>query len=243
VSIFDYNTSDSSPGFVIALELLDNLPHDKLTTDNFGVVKETHVNVYPPNTKLNPDERLKLPVQPLMGSLTKKLIGHDIQQETPQSPSHPSSPEPMREQFNLVKDPLLLEALEKVCSHAGQDSKFLRDQLTAEKPNVFSKENIRLWHHLQYPDTTQINSQFEALQESLAARERSGTVFTPQQVSSILDSTTPSANNSSPAATPVVPPKQAPPIESKFRLRDIRKWLTANHWRRLASNAFSQTST
>jgi hypothetical protein len=42
-SVYDYSESDQYPGFVIGLEILDNLPHDKLIVDTIGHIRETFV--------------------------------------------------------------------------------------------------------------------------------------------------------------------------------------------------------
>lgn len=42
-SVFEYLEQDSQPGFIIGLEILDNLPHDKLVVDGFGHIRETVV--------------------------------------------------------------------------------------------------------------------------------------------------------------------------------------------------------
>lgn len=94
-SIFDYTEKDDSYGFFIGLEILDNLPHDKLVLNSSGIIHEVWVEP-PPDTPVN-DVITGLPIQ--FGNYAEKRVP--------------------------LSDPLIIEFLSVILKGHGYDESFL----------------------------------------------------------------------------------------------------------------------
>jgi hypothetical protein len=128
-NFFEYQGSSKAHGFFIGLEILDNLPHDKLVVDDQGVMREVWVQTKPEGPAMDPFTKQPLELPPLI------------------------------EAKRTLAEPQILSYLNLMCNHYGLDPTFLTapDPIdsTGERlippPQSFLLPHLVLWHLLRYP--------------------------------------------------------------------------------------------
>lgn len=129
-NFFEYSRSSPAHGFFIGLEILDNMPHDKLVVDDQGIIREVWVQ--------EPQEGFK-PLDPF----SKK----------------PVAMAPLVEAKKPLGEKTIMTYLELICAHYGLESEFLKtpDPLNefgermVPPPQSHILPHLVLWHLLRFP--------------------------------------------------------------------------------------------
>lgn len=136
-NFFEYKGASNAHGFFIGLEILDNMPHDKLVVDDQGIIREVWVQEQQDGyVARDPFTKEPIDMSPLVES--KRPIG----------------------------EPTLLKYLEIMCGHHGLDSSFLTvsDPVNASgerlipPPQQHLLPHLVLWHLLRHPSLRPENS-------------------------------------------------------------------------------------
>lgn len=128
-NFFESKISSKAAGFFIGLEILDNLPHDKLVVDDQGVIREVWVQTKPDAVVYDP--------------FTKQPV--DL-------PALIEAKRPLR-------DEKILDFLRLICAHYGLDSEFLTvpdpvdssGERLLPPPQTYLLPHLVLWHLLRHP--------------------------------------------------------------------------------------------
>lgn len=129
-NFFEYKGASNAPGFFIGLEILDNMPHDKLVVDDQGIIREVWVQEQQDGfVARDPFTKQPIEMSPLVES--KRPIG----------------------------EPTLLKYLEIICGHHGLDPSFLtlpdpvnsRGERLIPPPQQHILPHLVLWHLLRHP--------------------------------------------------------------------------------------------
>ena len=152
-NFFEYKGSSNAHGFFIGLEILDNMPHDKLVVDDQGVIREIWVQEQPEGTvTIDPFTKQTLPSVPLVEA--KRRLG----------------------------EPLLLKYLELICAHHGLDHAFLTqpDPVNAKgermipPPQTYLLPHLVMWHLLRHPRLNARDAVATSWTDFLGRKHRAG---------------------------------------------------------------------
>jgi hypothetical protein len=144
-NFFEYSGSSTAHGFFIGLEILDNLPHDKLVVDDQGVMREIWVQTKPDGIVIDPFSKLPVDLPALVEA--KKPLGE----------TH------------------IMSFLTLICNHYGLDPSFLSQPDPVDEsgdrllppPQSFLLPHLVLWHLLRYPN---LNANIENNNEPVATQ-------------------------------------------------------------------------
>lgn len=156
-NIFEYKGASKAHGFFIGLEILDNLPHDKLVVDDQGIMREMWVQTRPDAVLVDPFTKLPYNLPELVEA--KKPIGE----------TH------------------IMAYLNLICNHYGLDPNFLTKPDPLDEfgerlippPQSYILPHLVLWHLLRFPklrsfhhedDVSQQNANFDLESASGASK-------------------------------------------------------------------------
>jgi len=128
-NFFEYSGSSTARGFFIGLEILDNLPHDKLVVDDQGVIREVWVQTKPEGVVMDPFTRQPVELPALVEA--KRALGEEQ----------------------------ILAYLGLLCHHYGLDPSFLTQpdpinefgERLVPPPQSYLLPHLILWHLLRHP--------------------------------------------------------------------------------------------